>query len=331
MTILLTSAMQQVSWMRCFRDAAEETGIDLKIIAVHNQPEASAACLLADMAFRVPEVPEENYIDVVLQLCAEHRAALLVPGAPYELAKLSASAPLFAEVGTHVATSGAMLVDLSRDAEQLNELAFAAGAARRELATRAEIMASPDSYNWPLKVVPRLQQDYPLGELVLRHRREMSRIPLNVPVLFTSHPKGERIVVQTLFDSAGDLVFAAPFALRQIKGEEAICAVTVNDPEVIAIVERLAPILPQPRGPLFMEFIRDIQGSLFLQSLSPMFCSHYPLVDRAGGKMATWLIWQVLSGTVPDCFQWTVGLTMLSYNVPLFLFENNRQNSLPIR
>ena len=323
-TILLTSALKQVSLMRCFRDAAEETGIGLRIIAVHNSPEASAACLFADLAFRVPKVQEDDYIEVIMELCSQHGIALVVPGAPYELAKLAAAESDFSKIGTNVVTGSRTLVDLSRDVTRLNELAFAAGAARKNIASRAEISSSPKSYRWPLTAIPKFEQNYPLGKLLLRHPRELSRIPINAPVVFTSNQQGDRVAVQMLFDTYSKLIFAAPFAIGQIADEDAYVAESVDDPEVMAISERLADMLPPVKGPLYIEFIRNADGDIFLDTMSPMLSRYYPLVDRAGAKIATWLIGQVLSGAVSDCFQWEVGLKMVSYHVPLFLFENKR-------
>jgi hypothetical protein len=319
--VLVTSASWQVGWLTSIRDAARSAGIALNMVGGSTTPQTCPACLLADAATALPAVTDSGYIDALLETCFRFEIGLLLPGSPHELRKLAIARPFFAEMGTYVPIGGDDFVSISRDTLRADTLAVQAGARARGLVTKQEVCADPNAYSWPMEVLPRYWLDEELGRIQLRHPRELTRVPERAQVLFCSRLSGHHLTVAALFDEKSKLTWRATITTSRLPGRIGF-AETVEAGPAIAIVDRLAPLLPAPIGPVTFEFVEDPEGGVYLQRFFGTLPIHLPLLERAGAPIAAHLLSRGAGALPPPATdQWISGVRMLTYPSPMLLVQ----------
>ena len=111
MNILFTCAGRRNYLLRFFKD---EVGTSGRVLAA--DMDATAPALQeADEFFLVPEVGAENYIPILLEICANQAVKLIVSLNDVELPLLSENEKAFEQVGTRVLVSGPDVIDICFD------------------------------------------------------------------------------------------------------------------------------------------------------------------------------------------------------------------------
>ncbi|MBY8828377.1 hypothetical protein [Hephaestia mangrovi] len=317
MTVLFTSAGTNVALIRCFRTAATTLGIALRVLAADQHPDQAPACLLAEGGHRVPSADDDDYLDEIEALCRDHHVGLVVPCGVRELGPLSTMHDALGAFGTRLALAPAALVDPLLDLWQWQEIALGAGAAVPRIGGRAEIAENPDGWRWPLVARAIRSGGNVTPARIIRTPTEMLLLDPNRAVVLQEIPRGERFVLQLLFDDEGTLLGVATCHI--IAGADSDIARTVNDRQLTALARRLAKLLPMARGPLAIDAVRQADGAILIDRMLPMLADTYPLVDCAGAKMAQALLAQVLGRPLQRPIEMEDHFTMLTYPMPLFL------------
>ncbi|HEU4960653.1 MAG TPA: hypothetical protein VFT56_09605 [Sphingomonas sp.] len=317
MTILFTSAGRNVALVRCFRTAATTAGIALRVMAIDQRPEEAPACLLAELALAAPSPEAEDYAAHVLSLCREHGATLVVPCGVRELGPLSAAEKGFAEIGVSLALAPAALVDRMLDLWQWQEIALGAGAAVPRIGARGAIADDPNGWRWPLVARPlKIGGEGPPAR-VIRTPTELLLLDPARAVVLQEMPRGERFVIQLLFGRDGTLLGIAP--CRVLAAPGGTVATTANDRKLIALARRIAELIPDARGPVVIEAVRQADGAILIDRMLPILTDIYPLIDCAGAKMSEALIAEAQGQEVERQIRMADRFTMLTYPAPLFI------------
>lgn len=87
---------------------------DYKIIAFDSERYA-AGLYMADKGYLIPYAASSEYIPELLRICKEEKINYLFPGMDCELMKLSQSAYLFEDIGTHVIVSNPDVITIADD------------------------------------------------------------------------------------------------------------------------------------------------------------------------------------------------------------------------
>lgn len=341
--ILFTSAGRRVELTRCFRRAAEKLGLRAEVHACDLQPELSAACLEAEVAFAVPRCTAPDYVERLLEHCAREKIALLVPTIDTELDLLSRARDRFAQVGTLVHVSAPEVIDVVRDKERTIAVLAEAGVPVPRTARIEDVRADPSGWAFPLFAKP-VGGSASRGIGVL-HAAADIRADYPEPMLVQELLRGPEYTINMYLDARGRMRSAIPHLRISTRAGEVEKGRTVRDPRMIAIAADIAAALnarglnarglnardpnagdlaaPAPSGPgaegvLCFQLIDDPDRGPRVFEINARFGGGYPLADQAGGRFAESLLARV-SG-LPECASehWREGVTMVRYDSAVF-------------
>jgi carbamoyl-phosphate synthase large subunit len=322
LNLMITSAIQQVSWITTFRTAAKNTGIQLRIFAACTNPELSPACLLADSGIAIPAVTHPQYIERLLETCLQLEIDLLVPGSPRELLKLADAKPLFEARGTKVLAPGTNFVSVSRDPVDLDRIAVLSGAKSRGLVDRSDVARRPGNYLWPMEVLPRKWLNEELHAMCLHHSCELSRIPCTAPVLMTSHRSGRKTIVLGYFNEQGRLEWRKTMRTGILKAGGIQYVETIEDNEATIVADQMSAHFHQAYGPVVFVFGEECCGGFLLENMIPVLPKEFSLVERAGSQLAHRLLLRATGCSMSQLNpQWHSGMRLLFYPSPMILLR----------
>lgn len=315
LTMLLCSAGRRVSLLNTFRRAASHLGVDLRIIACDTLPEWSAACQVADRAVWVPPVSDPGYIDAIEAVCREEMVGLIVPCIDPELLPLAEARERLAAIGATVAVSSPALVAICRDKLSTSEFLSRRGIPVPRTVAFSEV----DRHIWsgPAIVKPRHGS---AGRSIVRIDT-IDALPASEeePMIVQELLEGEEWTVNLYFDDTGALRSVVPHKRVQVRAGEVEKGITGRPPQLIAIAEQMAEILPGPRGVLCYQAIISGDGKAKVFEINARFGGGYPLADHAGACFAQWLVEESLDLPTTATDSWTEGVTMLRFDAAIFV------------
>lgn len=322
-SVYFSSAGRRVELMRCFRDAARQLGIDLRIIAGDLMPEFSAACCEADVAIKTPSCSSPDFLDVVMDACVRNEVRLIVPTIDPELILYSRRRDDFARRGMTVAVSAEAVVDLARD-----KLLTANWLLQRGFATPATIgvdalRRAPSSISWPLMMKPKAGSASK-GIYIAESVDDLRDPQFDDAYVAQTLLGGREYTTNIFFDQAGVLRAAVPHLRYEVRGGEVSKGETERNAALIAIAEELGRNLVGARGALCFQSIISADGEASLFEINARFGGGYPLAHHAGAPFAKWLLAECLGAPVDYHHEWTSGLRMLRYDAAHFIkIESN--------
>jgi carbamoyl-phosphate synthase large subunit len=318
MRMLLSSAGRRVGLLRAFRTAAEELGIALEVFACDLEPDWSSACREADQAFAVPRATAPDYIDTVLSLCERYGIALVVPTIDTELVQYSHARERFAAIGTIVSIGSAAIVEMARDKLATARFLSEAGIASPRTASAEDLIASDESWPWPLLAKPR-HGSSSRGIQIVHDREELRPLVAVEPYVAQEMLRGREFTVNLFFDEHGKLRSAIPHERLRVRAGEVEKAVTIRDPVLCDMARDLGEALVGPLGAMCFQAIVDGDGRASLFEINARFGGGYPLAHQAGATFTRWLLEQVVDLPRSAHDDWKPGVVMLRYDDAVFV------------
>lgn len=315
--MLLSSAGRRVALLRAFRSAAQGLGVDLEICAGDLRPAWSPACVEADHAVTMPPASSPDFVGAMLSFCRRRGIDLVVPTIDTELSPLGHARDRFDAIGTTVAVSSPVLVDMARDKLATAVFLAAADIPAPRTTTPEVLLAEGIDWPWPLLAKPR-HGSSGFGVTLVHGRDEVRRLPAE-PYVVQELLRGREFTVNLYFDAAGQLGSAVPHERIKVRSGEVEKGVTSRHPLLCDLGRRLALALPGPRGALcFQAFLAD-DGSASIFEINARFGGGYPLADRAGATFARWLLEERLGRASSIGDAWRDGVMMLRYDDAVFV------------
>ncbi len=317
-SIYVSSAGRRVELMRCFRDAADRLGIDLRIVAGDLAPELSPACCEADVAIKTPPCSSPDFLDVVMDACVRHDVRLVVPTIDPELILYSRMRDEFAARGITVAVSAESVVDLARD-----KLVTANWLQQRGFSTPVtigldELRRAPTSIAWPLLLKPKAGSASK-GIYVAKTIDDLGDPELDDAYVAQTLLTGQEYTTNVFFDQEGMFRAAVPHIRYEVRAGEVSKGETVRNAALIAIAEQLGQQLTGARGALCFQSIIGADGTASIFEINARFGGGYPLAHRAGARFAEWLLAECVGAPVDYAHEWKSGLRMLRYDSAHFI------------
>lgn len=316
--LLVTSAGRRVELVNAFRCAADELGVRIEILACDLKPDLSAACRSADRAFAVPPANSDIYVDSVLDIVRAHDVDLLVPTIDPELLPLAKARATFAAAGCCVAISGAELVAMAGDKLATAQFLAAHAIPSPTTVTIETALAAPEWWSRPMFVKPRFGSAG-RNTSAIAGAAALAAVETPEPMLVQTLLEGDEYTINVFFDRAGSLVTAVPHRRLAVRAGEVEKGVTERVPELIDLARQLAEALPDPRGALCFQAMRDSTGAAVVFEINARFGGGYPLAHRAGAPFARWLIEERLGMPTSGCDDWRDGVSMLRYDAAVFV------------
>lgn len=316
--LLLTSAGRRAELLQCFRAAAAEIGVDLKIFACDLKPEWSSACQLADGAVAVPRVDSPDYVPALLEICRRLEISMLVPTIDPELYPLSEARAAFKAIGVDVIVSDPEIIRISGDKLATSQVLRAAGVDAPLAATPEDVLAAPGEWRWPLLAKPRHGSS---GRSVctVADADDLRAMPMDEPFVVQELLRGPEYTVNIFIDNQGRMRCAVPHRRVQTRAGEVEKGQTLRLPALRDAAEGIAAALPGARGALCFQAMIDEEGRCAVFEINGRFGGGYPLAHRAGATFARWLLEEAVSGSSTAHDDWQDGVIMLRYDAAVFL------------
>lgn len=315
-TILISSAGRRVGLIDCFRGAAAELGLSLRVLACDQVPEMSAACQAADRAFQVPACTDARFAETLLDLVRQEGVRLIVPTIDTELPVLSQAAPRFEALGCRVHVSPPSVIAIARDKSLTASTLLASGVPTPRTLTLGAFRADQDALGWPVFAKP-VSGSSSRGLAVLR---QASDIPdgFAEEMVFQEYLTGPEYTVNLFIDAAGALRCAIPHLRLRVRGGEVEKGRTVRRADLEQLARAVAASLPEARGALCFQVIDDATRGLKVIEINARFGGGYPLADHAGATFCKWLLQEVLDRPCTADDAWRDGVEMLRYDAAFY-------------
>lgn len=318
-TVLFCSVGPRAELIECFRAAARDLKLRLRILATDAAPEMSAGCRVADRRFRVARTAKGGIISPLVKICRREKVSLLIPVVADDVAALSEAVGRFRSIGTDVIVSSPSVVRLERDKLASARTLAAAGIRVPETTSLAEFLADPDRLAWPVIAKP-ISGTASLGILRPRYAgtlREIADENYVVQELW----QGREYTVNMYFDRRGRLRCVVPHERLLVRTGEVWHGRTERVAMLRKIALRIAKSLPGARGPIGFQAIINVGGDVAVIEINARIGGGYPLSHHAGANFAGWLLEEAagLPSTAND--RWRAGVTMLRYDGAVF-FED---------
>ena len=321
-TILISSAGRRVELIHCFRAEAKALGLDLRVIAVDLNPEMSAACQAADSCFRVSRCTTPEFVSELADICGTENVQLVVPTIDTELQMLADHQQEFRAIGARAVVSSPSVVRMARDKAATARFLSEQGIPAPRTALLGELLAEPDSWNWPVILKP-LGGSSSVG---IRRAENLAdaRLAATERVDYVAQELlcGREYTVNIFFDQAGNLRSAVPHHRYEVRAGEVSKGITERQPTLVDLAWRLGAALKGACGPLCFQAFVSGAGQAHVFEINARFGGGYPLAHHAGATFTKWLLEETAGLPSSANDRWEEGVAMLRYDAAFFRSAN---------
>ena len=323
--ILLTSAGRRVGLVESLRQAGEELGLPVEILACDLEPRLSAACTVADRSFAVPRCDDPAYADIVLDAAVRDGVQLVIPTIDPELLPLAMARNRFGLEGIHLHVSAPEVIEIVRDKMRTVDVLGSVGVPVPRSLTHEALLAAPSRLDWPVFAKP-VAGSASRGLAVFDSPEDLPAT-FSEPMVFQQRLAGPEYTVNIFVDRDGHLVCTIPHRRLQIRAGEVEKGRTERREDLAWIAERVAVALPGLRGAACFQVIADPMAGAMVIEVNARFGGGYPLAHQAGANFAKWLIEEALGLPSSAGDRWEDGVEMLRYDAAIFRRKDGRLRS----
>jgi carbamoyl-phosphate synthase large subunit len=302
--------------VQCFRRAALQLGMRLRVVAADMNPDLSAACAHADAVYTVPRCDDDGFVDRVLEIATAEKVSLVIPTIDPELMPLSHAANRFARHGIRIHVGTPEAIEIARDKQRTARHLADAGLPVPSTVPLEVLRLDSGRLDWPVFVKPAG------GSAGRGLHRVVSPDELpdgsGEPMVAQELLSGPEYTINMFVDQAGALRCAVPHERLGVRAGEVEKGLTVRSEPFRMFAEGIVKALPGLRGASCFQLIRDVRSGPKIIEINARFGGGYPLADHAGASFARWLLEEV-SGRQPSCRDdWREGILMLRYDAAIF-------------
>ncbi|MBI3416396.1 MAG: ATP-grasp domain-containing protein [Verrucomicrobia bacterium] len=317
--VLFSSAGRRVELMNCFRADARGLGISIKVLATDLNPAYSPACQFADEAIPMPRCTDAEFIPRMLDVCVRKGASLIIPTIDTELPILAAHRSEFAHCGVRIAISSPSVVNLARDKRATAQFLQSHGLPVPRTGSIDDVIADAGSWSWPLILKP-VDGSCSKGLHVISDVAALMALPVSrLNYVAQELWKGKEYTVNIFFDDTGRLRCAVPHWRYETRAGEVSKGITVREPTLMKLAERLGEKLEGARGAMCFQAIVRPDGAAAIFEINARFGGGYPLTHAAGARFSQWLLEESLGRPSTASNQWQENLKLLRYDAAVFV------------
>lgn len=318
LSILFSSAGRRVALINCFRNAAEQLGVDLAVVTVDMDPAWSPACQVADISYGVERCTSTTFVSQMLEICQKEEVDLIVPTIDTELMIYGKNRLLFLEAGTDIHLGEAEFVAVARDKEATASILKRGGIPVPESWSVNEAKDFPRKLKFPLLLKPKGGSCSKGISIISSIEEFQVEIDDRDDYLVQEICSGLEYTINCFYDRNGECVSCVPHFRKFVRDGEVCFAQTERIPEFKNIAQKFSRIFHGIRGCICFQGFRGDDGAVQVFEINARFGGGYPICDRAGGTYARWIL-QDLMGQQPDYHDdWKEGVRMLRYDEAVF-------------
>lgn len=332
MNVLLTSVGRRNYLVSYFQEAVRGDG---RVLATDADPNAPAL-QAADLAFVAPKFDDPDYLRFLVDLCNQHDVDILLSLNDLEVPLIAKWKKLFQDLGVTVVVSHFDFVDTCLDKWKTFEFLSGAGIDTPRTYTKLDdalLALDLGELCFPVVVKPRWGTGS-IGIEIVRSREELewayhllvrkldstilarvSRRDRPQSVLVQEFVSGDEYGLDVINDLTGKYVCTFVKQKLSMRAGETDKAVTVNEPRLEAIGERLAE-LSNHIGVLDCDVLVSREGRIAVLEMNPRFGGGYPFSHLAGANIPAAIVaWASGREARPEWFSIRFGVKAAKYDV----------------
>ncbi|PNH80574.1 ATP-grasp domain-containing protein [Vibrio diazotrophicus] len=317
-SVLISSAGRRVELVQAFKDALKILNNGSKVYCTDMQPQLSSACQIADGYFKVPRVTENNYVELLLDICKVNNIGLVVPTIDTELIVLSKNRQLFENEGVYVVISDEELVNKCRDKRKTANLFD-------ELKIEQPLILDRNNLTFPCFCKP-YDGSCSIGAIAIQSKYDLTEDQINNPknMFMELVPKSYcEYTIDAYYSKDGNLKCLVPRKRLEVRGGEVSKGITKRN-FVYEYLYNKVKSLKGARGCItFQLFVNEELELIKGLEINPRFGGGYPLTHDSGANFPQWLISEYLYKVQVGHFDsWEEDLTMLRYDAKVLVRGN---------
>lgn len=317
MNILISSAGRRVSLLNAFKETSEKYFQGRhKIFASDANPKLSAACMAADLSFKLPRVNDASFVGQLLKVCVENNISLIIPTIDTELKVLAKNRKVFSEKNITIIVADINFIDFCRDKRKTN-LLF------EKYNIKVPAIIDKNKPTFPLFIKP-YDGSNSVNLTLVRTPKELLKKHIEDDKLvfweYVDKLNYDEYTIDAYFDINSELVCLVPRLRIEVRGGEINKGMTCNNSIVTYLKERLQK-LEGARGCITIQLFKAKNSDdIFGIEVNPRFGGGYPLSYTAGANYPLWIIQEYLYNEKVSFFDnWKDKLLMLRYDDAIFV------------
>ena len=285
MNIMFSSVGRRVELIEQFRQAAKDTGTELKIFGT-DMNIRTAAAYFCDEALEVPRIADPAYIPTLLQYCEQYRIDLLIPTIDTDLLLLSENVQAFRQIGTTVLISRPDKIRLSMDKRLTGEYFQSLGLSAPETVDDVRKYNGPfPAFIKPTCGSASIGADKADDADQLREYAEKLTDYVVQPFV-----DGTEYTIDIFCDLDGNPVYITPRVRLAVRAGEVLITEIRRDDSMIKEMQTLIRDY-RPCGPITVQLIKETAtGKNHYIEINPRFGGGAPLSMKAGADAAKALL-----------------------------------------
>ena len=315
--ILITSAGKRVSLTKKFIKELKQRFPEGKVYSTDMNPQMAPACVVSDGSFQVPRCTEDNYIDVLLEICYQNGISVVIPTIDTELLVLATHKDDFQKKGIHVLVSDSHFIGLCRDKRNTADFFHQHG---------LRVPEARDKFHpvFPLFAKPfdgSLSKDIH----VIKCEKDMTDDILNNPKLifmeYIDQREYKEYTVDMYYGRDNKVKSIVPRDRIEIRAGEINKGIARKNGLVSYLRKRLE-YLPGVVGCICLQlFHRESDNDVVAIEINPRFGGGYPLSYCAGANYPEMIIKEYLQGeNIEYSDDWRNKTIMLRYDDEVILY-----------
>lgn len=316
--ILISSAGRRVSLVEAFKKELKLIFPEGKVFATDMNPSLSAACQVADLAFKVGRISEKNTILEILDICKKQNIKLVVPTIDTELQIFAEHQALFNENGIKIIVSDLGFIKICRNKWLTNDFFV-----EKNIPIPAKI--DKENLSYPFFIKPfdgSLSKDIAL----IQEEKDLTRQQMENPKLmfmeYLSPTQHDEYTVDMYYGKDNMLKCLVPRHRVEIRGGEISKGLTMKN-EVLGYLKEKLQKIDGAIGCLTLQlFLHKTNKNIYGIEINPRFGGGFPMSYQAGANYPKWLIEEYIVGKRIDYFEnWEENLLLLRYDTEVIVHE----------
>ena len=319
LTILISSVGRRAQLVECFRRAARELDIHLRIFGTDAAPELSPASHWVDRCFQVPRCSDSQFVRSTIAICESQRVNLIVPTIDHELPIYASRAKEFEMAGAKVLISSPSTIDIAFDKRRTNEWFMAHGFPTVAQQSVEQVLSSLSRWTFPVIVKPRCGSAS-IGVRIINDAQMLQSLKGQDELLVESIARGIEHTTNLFVNRSGQCVCAVPHQRLETRGGEVSKGITVKNYKLMELAKLVAEALPGARGPLNLQGFVDTNNEVQFTEINARFGGGFPLAAEAGANFCRWILEDAFGLPSSAGFSnWQDRLLMLRFDSAVFV------------
>ena len=316
MNILITSAGRRVSLVKAFQKELKTLIKDAKVFTTDYNTALSSACYVSDGAFELPLVSDNNYLNLLIDLCVKNDVKLIIPTIDTELLLLSKNQKLLLENGVRPIISSLEFIDVCRDKR-----------ATHTFFTKHNINVAQEysklDYRLPLFIKP-INGSRTIDTFIIKLEDDFIKYHFeNDDFMFLEyldHDDYEEFTCDLYYDRNHNLKCVVPRKRIEVRDGEVSKGVTKNNVLVNYIKGHFGHIKGAIGCLTSQFFMHKTNGAIVGIEINARFGGGFPLSYQAGANYPKWLIQEYLFNDDISFFDdWEADLLMLRFDEDILI------------